>query len=355
MSKQVLIVGAGVIGLFCALRLAKAGAKVILFEGERDDFTVYGPTASLAAAGMLSPLVETTGDADGQSLALQSFDLWRAQSKGALWEDGLRFDGAVAVSDDPAATQARVREAGRNAIALNASQWRKRTGFDARIDTGVFVEDEGIADPIRVLSGLAMDARRHGVQTLFAHDVGEVTANTVETYEEGVFEADAVLLAPGVWSTPELKAAAPALELVRPAKGQLVPVKLQRSLGPNLHTPDFYLARRMNDDVVLGATMELGVGDRHATDKAGEPLLAAAERLLPGAVARQERGWAGVRPMSPDGAPMVGRSGDVWIAAGHSRNGWLLAPITAEIATAQIMGDPLDPLWQRYSPDRFNT
>ena len=76
-----------------------------------------------------------------------------------------------------AALQARAQALGRSATPLNAAQWRKRTGFDARIDTGVFIEDEGVADPIRVLSGLAMDARAHGVQTLFAHDVGEVTGS----------------------------------------------------------------------------------------------------------------------------------------------------------------------------------
>lgn len=353
MSTRVVIVGAGVIGLFCALRLAKAGAKVIVLEGERDDFTVYGPTASLAAAGMLAPLGEEAGDSELQQLALVSFDMWRQQSKGALWQDGLRFDGAVVVSTDPAALVARTQALGRNAVALNAAQWRKRAGFEARIDSGVFIEDEGIADPIRVLSGLAMDGRRHGVQTLFAHDVGEVTASSVESYEGGVFEADAVLLAPGAWGTDALKQAAPALKLVRAAKGQLVPVTLARSLGPNIHAPGFYLTRRMEDDVVLGATLEFDRFDRHATDKGADDLLAAAELVLPGEVRRRERGWAGIRPMSPDGAPMVGRSGDVWVAAGHSRTGWLLAPLTAEIVTAQIMGEELAPLWNRFSPDRF--
>jgi glycine oxidase len=57
--------------------------------------------------------------------------------------------------------------------------------------------------------------------------------------------------------------------------------------------------------------------------------------------------------MSPDGWPMIGRSGDVLIAAGHSRNGWLLAPITAEIITAYVMGADIPPEWAALSPDRF--
>ncbi|GAM99166.1 glycine oxidase ThiO [alpha proteobacterium U9-1i] len=348
--KKVVIVGAGVVGLFCALRLAKSGAQVIVLEGEREDFSVYGPTASLAAAGMLAPLSEATGDADERALALQSFDMWKRLTPGSMWEDGVRFDGAVVVAPDDAL---RARADGRALTPLNAAQWKKRTGLETRIDSGVFIEDEGVADPVRVLSGLAMDARRHGVQTLFANDVGAVTGSSVESYDTGVYEADVVLLAPGVWASEAMADVAPALKHVTPAKGQIVPVTLPRSLGPNVHAPGFYLARRMDDDVVLGATMEVGKSDRFPSEEGAQMLLAAAERVFPGEVRQREKGWAGVRPMSPDGAPMVGKNGDVWIATGHSRNGWLLAPITAEILATEIMGGEADPLWKRYSPDRF--
>ncbi len=57
--------------------------------------------------------------------------------------------------------------------------------------------------------------------------------------------------------------------------------------------------------------------------------------------------------MSPDGWPMIGPSGEALIAAGHSRNGWLLAPITAEIITAYVMDADIAPQWAALSPDRF--
>ena len=349
---RILIVGAGAIGLFCALRLAKAGAKVVLLEAEPEDFTVHAPTASLAAAGMLAPIGEAAGDANVNRLALASFDSWRAMSKGALWEDGVRFGGGVIVAAD--ADAVRERAMGRSVIPLSAGQWRKRSGLEARVENALFVEDEGVADPIRVLSGLAMDARRHGVQILFSHDVASVSAHSATTYEGAVFEADAVLLAPGVWATDQLIAAAPALGHVRPAKGHLVAVTLARPLGPNIRTPGFYLTRRMDDDVVLGASMEFGRYDRQVRPERVAALLAAAESLFPGEVRPRGQAWAGVRPMSPDGAPLIGRSGEVWIAAGHSRNGWLLAPITAEIICAQLMGGEISPLWKCFSPDRFD-
>lgn len=353
MSRRVVIVGAGVIGLFCALRLAKGGAQVVVLEAEQETFSVYGPTASLAAAGMLAPLAEAWGDPAQQELALASFDLWRKHSPGALWEDGVRFDGAVLLSGDPANAIERVCARGRAGELLNSAQARKRTGFPELRGEAAFIADEGVADPIRTLSGLAMDARRHGVQTLFSQDVSDVSGHEVKTYEGGVYEADAVVLAPGAWATQTLKEAAPALRHIRPAKGQIVPVLAAKPLGPNLHAEGFYLARRMESDIVLGASLELGRSDRHVNEARAEALLAAAERVLPGALTRRERGWAGVRPMSPDGAPMVGKSNDVFIAAGHGRQGWLLAPLTAEIIAAQVLGAELDTSWGRYRPDRF--
>jgi glycine oxidase len=59
--------------------------------------------------------------------------------------------------------------------------------------------------------------------------------------------------------------------------------------------------------------------------------------------------------MSPDGWPLIGPSGDVLVAAGHSRNGWLLAPITAEIITAYVFGAEIPPEWAALSPQRFET
>ena len=64
----------------------------------------------------------------------------------------------------------------------------------------------------------------------------------------------------------------------------------------------------------------------------------------------------GIRPMSPDGWPMIGPTGEgVLVAAGHSRDGWLMAPITAEIITAYVFGAEIQPDWAALSPERFET
>jgi glycine oxidase len=125
------------------------------------------------------------------------------------------------------------------------------------------------------------------------------------------------------------------------------------SFRPNLRTGEFYIAQR-RDDAVIGATLEYDRFDRKVDRAKIAELHAAAERLLPGEIKLTDQAWAGIRPMSPDGWPMIGSAKDgILIAAGHSRDGWLMAPITAEIITAYVFGDEIPPEWAALSPKRF--
>ena len=351
--KNVIIVGAGVIGLMCAVRLAKAGARVTVLEEHNENTSVWGPTASASAAGMLAPLNEVHSLHD--ALALTSFDLWRAWRDGSPWADAVRFDGGVVLASDGLAAASiisRAQALKRAGEVLSEGKFRKRTGLRANIEHAVFIPDEGVADPLRTLSGLVMEARAHGVLVQFDEDVIEATANTIATHAGQTFEADQIVLAPGVWATDSLRALAPALKHVRPAKGCLVPVQFERPVAPNIRAEGFYIAQRYGD-AVLGSTLDFDRTDRRVDSAQVETLLAAAERALPGELRTAGKPWTGIRPMSPDGWPMIGPSGDVLIAAGHSRNGWLLAPITAEIITAYVMGAAISPEWAALSPDRF--
>jgi len=354
--KSVVIVGAGVVGLFCAVRLAQSGARVTVLEAEKEDLSVYGPGASAAAAGMLAPLGEASSPYD--ALAFASYDLWKAWHSGAEWEDGVRFDGGAVIAANAEEARAQIERAaslGRSAEALSTSQLRKRTGLRSKLEHVVFVVDEGVADPLRVLSGLMMRARAHGVIVEHNREVASVSATTATCYEDdAVYEADAIVLACGYWGCKRLMEFAPALAHVTAAKGHLAPVKLDQPLWPNFRAPGFYIAQR-REDVVLGATLEPGRSDRRVEQGRVDELLAAANQLLPGELTPAGRGWAGIRPMSPDGWPMIGPSGEVLVAAGHSRNGWLMAPITAEIVSAYVFGAEIPPEWAALSPQRFET
>jgi len=354
--KDVIVVGGGAIGLFCAVRLRMGGARVWLLESGPEHPTYYTPIASAAAAGMLAPIAEAPSA--HERVALESFDLWKEFRQGAEWADGVRFDGAVVVRSsaaDASAFAANAARLGQKVSTLSAGEFRKRTGFRAKVDHALFVEAEGTADPLRVLTGLAMQAHALGVLRLYDTDASELTATTVTTHEGKVFEADAVVLAPGAWATEKLMAIAPALKQVRAGKGMLAAVELERRLGPNLRAGDFYLAQR-REDAVLGATLEFDRFDRKVDRAKIAELHAAAERLLPDEVKLTERAWAGIRPMSPDGWPMIGPTGQgILLAAGHSRDGWLMAPITAEIITAYVFGNEIPANWAALSPERFET
>jgi glycine oxidase len=362
---DVLIVGAGVVGLFCAARLARMGARVTLLEAEAEDFGGHGPAASLAAAGMLAPISESHLEPGEHprltQLGLESFQLWRDWSaEAAYWADGVRFDGAAVLARDTAhadAILARAAALGRKAAPLPAGQWKKRTGLEARTAHALFVEDEAVADPQRVLSGLVMELHYRGARVLFNHDVEAVTANEARIWDGPTFNADHVLLCPGAWASDNLIAAAPPLKHLRPANGVMVPVATGGELRANIRGHGFYLARRRGDDVVLGSTMQFDSFSRAPDPESVASLFAAADAALPGQVRphAEARPWAGVRPMSPDWAPMIGKcETGVLIAAGHSRNGWLLAPITAEIVCAHVFGRAVPDLWSAFSPDRFN-
>jgi len=354
--KRVVVVGGGAVGLSCAVRLRQGGAQVTILEAEREHPSVHGPIASAAAAGMLAPLDRTASEHD--QLALQSFDLWTSRQPGAEWADGVRFDGAVvlnASAEEAHAFQSHVAQLGRRATPLSSGQVRKRTGLEAKHEHAVFVEDEAVADPLRVLTGLAMQARAMGVLIEYETDVSNVTPVSATTHDGRDYDADAVVVAPGVWATDKLMNAAPALKHIRPAKGQLVAVELERPLGATLRGGDFYIAQR-REDVVLGASLEFDRFDRVVDPARSAELLAAAERALPGEVKEAGKAWAGVRPMSPDGWPMIGPTGaGVFVAAGHSRHGWLLAPITAEIISAYVFGAEIAPEWAALSPARFGS
>jgi glycine oxidase len=238
--KSVIIVGAGAIGLMCAVRLAKAGARVTVLEEQREEITAYGATASASAAGMLAPIEAEASPFE--RLGLASYDLWKQWRTDAAWADAVRFDGAVAIARDAAGAEAYVSNGarlGRNVSALSATKFRAKTDMATKIETSVFIEDEGTCDPIRTLSGLVMEARAHGVSVVFHRDVNAVTRNRVDTFEKGTYEADVVLLTPGAWASEQLKEVAPALKHVRAGKGQLVSVAFERDLRPNLRTPNF--------------------------------------------------------------------------------------------------------------------
>jgi glycine oxidase len=156
-----------------------------------------------------------------------------------------------------------------------------------------------------------------------------------------------VVLAAGCWSRELGGLAAELLPPVRPVKGQLLHLR-GAAADPlcrrNVRGLEVYVVPRADGRVVVGATVEEQGFDSRVTAGAVHELLRAALELLPD-VAELElvETVAGLRPGSPDNAPLLGPAGvdGLVVATGHYRNGILLAPVTAEavaelLATGQV-------------------
>jgi len=152
------------------------------------------------------------------------------------------------------------------------------------------------------------------------------------------------------------------IEAIGPGRGDLTPIKGQilrfpgagPTQGPVVRGEGVYVAPSVAGAVV-GATMEEGRSDRDIDPDAVARLAAGARRLFPSLEGAPFEARAGVRAATPDGLPMVGlgdRDG-VLIARGARRNGWLLAPLIAEVLVDRLLGRPETPAGAAFDPSRL--
>jgi glycine oxidase len=146
---------------------------------------------------------------------------------------------------------------------------------------------------------------------------------------------------------------------LRPVKGQVM--RLRDPRGPGLvertiRGADGYLVPRADGGYVLGATMEERGHDTATTAGGVYELLRDVSEMVPGVLELEiEELRAGLRPATPDNLPAIGPGaldGLLW-AAGHFRNGILLAPVTAELAVAAACDEPLPEWAAPADPRRF--
>ena len=336
---RVIIVGAGAIGVMAALRLAERGAEVAVFESEPEG-AAPSRSASRAAAGMLGPLSETLIE-HGQThprlleLGLASLVLWRARGErlrlSTLPPRGARLIGYAEAQIE------RLRARGA-ATSLTVTQ----------DGAAISIAEEAAIDPAEALSAMAKAVTDRGGVIYRAREIVAIAAREIVLGDGAREDADAIVVATGAWSTDLVANLAP----LTPTKGQILEVESHAiAPGAAVRAPDVYAVARAPGRVVIGATMEPGRMDLTSEPNMIEVLRARAKAIDP-ALARAKivRTWAGVRPMTADWAPRIGRAGDVFVARGHSRNGWLLAPITAEIIAAHVFGDDMPTLWADFAP-----
>ena len=367
---RTVVVGAGVVGLGIAWRLAQAGCAVTVYDRGQ-----AGRGASWAAAGMLAAAVETEpGEEPLLPLALESQRLWPDFASELEAASGVsveyRGEGTmvVALNRDDAATLRHSYEfqkgLGLDLHWLTAAQAREREPhLKPGIAAAVWSPRDHQVENRLLGRALAAAARNAGVELVEHCPVREITvasgrAAGVVT-ERGEDRADIVVLAAGAWSR-EIGGIPPAHRPpVRPIKGQMLALQMDPAaplLRHVLWLPRGYLVPRLDGRLVIGGTVEERGFDERLTAGGLLALLDGAWRAVPTIEELPiAETWVGFRPGSRDDAPMLGPSGidRLVVATGHHRNGILLTPVTAAVVSAYILSGRLPDIALPFSPERF--
>jgi glycine oxidase ThiO len=337
-NADVVIIGDGLIGLSTALALARRGAGVALI-GAR-----HGGTASEAAAGLLSPHVGTLPE-NVRRFYLASLARYpsfleplREYDPGLSKVEGL-VEVLPATGRVPAST-GRVRPAANGPTDdLPADAARDLEPALSAPHGAIFHAEDGAVDNVRLVRALRQAAAHSLRISVVENDpvthIRPTHAAVVIVTQSGRrVEGKKAVVAAGAWA-PAIQGLPRPLP-VRPLKGQMLAFGATPLRHPAM-SDDIYLVPR-ETETVAGATVEEAGFDTNTSDEAIESLRRAAVTLCPSLdSAPVIRRWAGIRPATPDLLPIVGPDPDapnLLYACGHSRNGILLAPSTADAIAA---------------------
>ncbi len=371
MARSVLVVGGGIIGLSCAWEAAKRGFRVTVVEKEG-----FGGQASGAAAGMLAPFSEITEGPDAFfRLCLDSLRAYpefiREIEEVSGMDAELRRTGSLAVAlheADLLPLQSRAAwqtDYGARCELVHAEDLRRlEPRLTAEALAGLWCPAESHVQAPKLVLALEEACRRAGVALIGG--AGGVTGFEarrdagvrIDTERAGSFSADRAVLCTGAWS-PLWERWLPISVPVHPVRGQICAYEgSAQEVRHMVFSSQAYWVGKDDGSLVCGASEDIAGYDRSVTEKGTGRLIRWSGRVFPflkGFPA--SRSWAGLRPATRDGWPLIGPVPDmpeVIVASGHYRNGILLAPITAKLT-----GDELDvkrglAFGGAFAPERFS-
>jgi glycine oxidase len=362
-THDVIVIGGGAIGAACAREIAGSGRSVLILEAGGD----FGQGWK-AAAGMLAPQIEADGTDPLLRLGVAArehyFPLSRAlrESTGmdiGLWQDGIaRVAGDSSEARELQSKVASQREQGYLVDWLEPEEVRHRWPWLQPTAGALWSERDGALDPSKLVKGLITDACRLGATvisdkvTAIEQARGRVSGALGQA---GRYAAPTVVVAAGAWS--RMIDGLPRAIPLEPVRGQMAALPWPKDVGRAIvYHKDCYLLAR-GDEAILGSTMEYAGFNPEVTSEGIARIFAAIMTLCPGLVrGKLRRTWAGLRPVTPDGLPILGeepRLPGLWYATGHGRNGILLAGITGVLISQLLAGEqPVTDL-RALSPDRF--
>jgi glycine oxidase len=371
-APAVVVIGAGVIGLSIAWRLAQRGAAVTVF-----DQGAAGAGASHAAAGMLAICAEAEpGEEALVALGRASQASWpgfaREVESAAGAPIDLRSEGTLLVAltaDDQARLQHRLafqQSLGLPLAWISGAEARRHEPHLAPgIAGAVLSPEDHQVDNRKLVAALRIAAERADVTVREHCAVERIVvaggrATGVALADGTQVAADTVALAAGAWSRRIEGLPADARPPVRPVKGQMLALRMDPAaplLNHVLWAPGAYLAPRHDGRLIVGATVEEKGFDATLTAGGVLALLEATWRALPAVEELPiDEMWVGHRPGSRDDAPILGPGpveGLVY-ATGHYRNGILLTPVTADAVARLVLDGQVEPVIAPFGIERFH-
>ena len=357
---KVVIIGAGVAGLGIGWRLAQEGASVTVLERAR-----IGAGATSASAGMIAAAAELgQAETPETALARKAEELWPSFAQELEATSGIqigyRRNGSLMV-----ALKGQHHSSGEppqnGATMLDAQQARAMEPMLAEnIEGAIWAPDEAQVDSQALCGALAVAFVRAGgklqsnetvvrIENSDGRVIGALTPFTLH-------QADAYVLAAGAW-TSRIEGLPPdVLPPVAPVKGEIVVLSPPAGGGVPAHVVwgnDVYIVPR-GERVLVGATVERAGFDTGLSQEAYRWLRSRAEGLMPALAGWSvSEHWAGLRPVSPDGLPILGKASldGLYVATGQFRNGILFAPAVAEIVSRLVLGREADAA--AFDPRRF--
>jgi len=344
------VVGAGVVGLAAARELAGAGMRVLVVERHR-----VGAEASSAAAGMLAPQSESEPGSPLQHLGLRARDRHLQLAPVLEEETGLSLDHSalglleVAFTEEEERTLLgrldRQRAQGLPAEILPPEELRDlEPNLNPTVRRAVLIPGDHRIDNVRLTRALAASAVARGASILCGRPVTSLVVEEgrvagVRAGDE-TFRAPVVINAMGAWAGS--LQGDPLPPPVEPVRGQIVAFDMAPAVLRHVAvSPRGYLVPRSDGRTLAGSTLERAGFDKSVTAGALRTVLAIALELVPLlADVPVSDSWAGLRPGTPDGLPVIGPGGlpGLFHAAGLYRNGILLGPLVGEMVAGLVLG-----------------
>jgi glycine oxidase len=369
---DILIIGGGIIGLSIAREMLRRGAgRVTVIETG-----TCAREASWAAAGMLSPCVEAVDSDEFYRLCAASRDMYPAVARELLDETGIDIEldrtGTLDVAfgeEDGRRLLDKCRKQRAAGIAVEALSLeevlRREHELSCTITIAAHYPDDWQVENRKLLTALLRYAELNDISVRENTEAASVivengTARGVQT-AAGPAYADHTIIATGAW-TSLIKLGSSEMPFdVKPVRGQIV--EFQGTPGEIAHvvwSGRGYIVPRRDGRILAGSTSEDAGFDHSVTDEARNGLISMASQIAPLIGTLPVTGhWSGLRPFATDGLPVIGPIAGIeglTIAAGHYRNGILLAPLTAKLVSDAVLNKeaPAAEL-SAFSPNRFRS